>query len=100
MEIDRLSSKIFSECLHTTFQIADSSAKIELVAVNEGVSSARQESFSLLFHGPASPFLTQRTYAMEHERLGKIELFLVPVGQNAKGYEYEAVFNRLRKDAK
>ena len=100
MEIDQLNSRVFAECVNTAFRIADAGASLELVSVTEGVNSPRQENFSLMFHGPAVPFLPQRIYAMEHQRVGKIELFLVPVGKTASGYEYEAVFNRLRKDAK
>jgi hypothetical protein len=34
-------------------------------------------------------------YRMQHDQLGKLELFLVPVGQDQRCIYYEAVFNRL-----
>ena len=34
---------------------------------------------------------------LEHEKLGRFELFLVPVREDPEGYYYEAVFNRFRE---
>lgn len=54
----------------------------------------RQEGFTLTFHGPHQPALPQRSYNLEHEMIGKLEmLFLVPVGEDGNGRYYEAVFN-------
>jgi hypothetical protein len=39
--------------------------------------------------------LRQNTYRIEHEVLGRFELFLVPAGKNKKGVYYQAVINRL-----
>ena len=48
--------------------------------------------FSLVFRGPVDPVLPQRTYPLRHAELGAFELFLVPVGRDATGTSYEAVF--------
>ena len=53
----------------------------------------RAEPFSLVLRGPRTPLLPQATYALRHPHLGKIELFLVPVGQDAEATRYEALFN-------
>ena len=53
---------------------------------------AHRAPFSLLFHGPASPLIPQRTYRVEHETLGAFDLFLVPLGPDRAGQRYEAVF--------
>jgi hypothetical protein len=37
--------------------------------------------------------LGQGVYPLDHEAMGAFELFLVPVGKNERGYQYEAVFN-------
>lgn len=95
--------------LHTTFRIhlpPTPVVEIELVEVREpnppgerwSRAVARQERFSLLFHGPHQRFLPQWIYPMQHDQLGTFELFLVPVGQDKDGVFYEAVFNRLRRD--
>ena len=35
----------------------------------------------------------QQTYAMRHEALGEVGIFLVPVAQERDGFLYQAVFN-------
>jgi hypothetical protein len=49
--------------------------------------------FSVLFRGPREPVLLQRIYALENEAMGRLEIFLVPVGPDATGMQYEAIFN-------
>ncbi len=48
--------------------------------------------FTLLFRGPPAPILPQRIYTLEHAGLGRWDLFLVPLGPDAEGGRYEAVF--------
>lgn len=56
--------------------------------------------FSVLFHGPLRPVAPQGIYRVEHEQLGTLELFIVPVGpdepadprQAPSAMRYEAVF--------
>lgn len=49
--------------------------------------------FSLVFLGPAEPVMPQAIRRLEHPSLGELEIFLVPIGKNAEGVRYEAVFN-------
>lgn len=49
--------------------------------------------FSLLFVCPDERLLEQGAYAIEHERLGMLEIFIVPIKADAEGVHYEAVFN-------
>ena len=44
--------------------------------------------FSLVFQGGPNPPLPQRIYRVEHDELGAIEIFLVPIAAD----RYEAVF--------
>ena len=59
--------------------------------------AARKEPFSLLFLGPLHPILPQATYSLEHPALGRLEIFLVPIGPDPSGKQsgmrYEAAFN-------
>jgi hypothetical protein len=48
--------------------------------------------FSLVFVGPGRFVLPQRIYPVEHETLGRLELFLVAIGPEGSGMQYEAVF--------
>jgi hypothetical protein len=58
-------------------------------------STPQQEQFMLLFQGPPQPLLQQATYALTHPALGERLVFLVPSAQNADGFVYHAVYNRL-----
>ena len=95
-----MSLKTFRQLLNQPFTIhtGDSNQlQTELVEVK----SLREESndgkdgFSLLFHGPRDPYLSQRTYLVENEQLGSLEIFLVPIGLDHSGQhmQYEAIFN-------
>lgn len=52
-----------------------------------------RQPFSLLFVGPAAPALPQRTYRLSHARLPELDIFLVPIGADAAGVRYEAIFS-------
>ena len=52
----------------------------------------RRVPFALVFRGPAGDVLPQGTYHVEHDALGAFDLFLVPIGADADGVRYEAVF--------
>jgi hypothetical protein len=58
-----------------------------------GSPGPRRSPFSLVFRGPMKPVLPQRTYALEHASLGRLEIFIVAIGLDAEGMRYEAVFN-------
>jgi hypothetical protein len=51
-----------------------------------------RQPFSLRFHGPQTPLLPQATYALEHPDFDRLDVFIVPIGQDAQRVEYEAVF--------
>lgn len=98
MELEKLHKERFSEYLRTDFQVVDDPADtfpIRLVEVNERTSSPRQEVFALLFHGPGKKIMSQGIHKLKHSQLGEIDIFLVPVGQDQYGFQYEAIFNRL-----
>ena len=67
---------------------------IEAVATGPapGGAAARRQPFSLIFRGPRAPVLPQRIYRLEHEAMGPLEIFIVPIGPDAEGMRYQAVF--------
>ena len=96
--LDQLNAKIFNEQLHTKFQIVlDQGNKIslELEEVEER-DSPRTELFFLRFRGPVAPFLMQKSYRMEHDKLGEFTLFITAIGADQTGIRYEAVFHRIK----
>jgi len=48
-------------------------------------------SFRLEFYGPHQPVLPQAIYPF-HITGERLELFIVPIGQDLKGVKYEAIF--------
>ena len=53
---------------------------------------AERAPFSLEFHSPLPQHVPQQIFAIEHDEMGKFDLFLVPLGPDAEGHRYEAVF--------
>jgi hypothetical protein len=85
----------FTPHLHTQFQIVgEEKLELELTSATDH-SNAQLEQFSLIFTGAVSPCLPQRLYALSHPHMGDVELFLVPVGPDKTGMQYEAAFSRF-----
>jgi hypothetical protein len=98
--LESLNSRVFSEHLHSTFQLKVPGAAplpLELLEVAEKDQTPRVEQFSLIFRGPLAPHLKQGTYTFEHEKLGAFDLFVVPLGPDSTGMSYQVIFNRLRQ---
>ena len=70
------------------------STELELVNVADVGSSDRQIQFSLVFVGRNAPVM-QGIYRLEHDELGTFDLFLVPIGMDQNGIQFEAIFNRM-----
>jgi hypothetical protein len=56
-------------------------------------SPGRRRGFSLVFRSPSPDRLPQGVYRLDHDEMGSLELFLVPIGPQEGGMRYEAVFN-------
>jgi hypothetical protein len=101
--LDKLTVGMFAECLGSTFRMhvgPGAVLEVELIeATALPASSARtadpsrRAPFSLVFRGPKTPWVQQGVYRIEHEKLGALEFFLVPIGPDEKGMRYEAIFN-------
>lgn len=85
----------FSAQRGTNFTVAGlDGLALELFEATPLDSQAPDERrFSLLFRGPAQPVLPQATYTLEHAAAGALAIFLVPVGRDAQGVQYQAIFN-------
>lgn len=95
-----LTHEEFSKHLNTKFRIQISETEAidaELTDVSEHLLSPRQERFSIVFRTSNEIFLGQGMRRFEHDQMEAFELFLVPIGRNEEGTEYESVFNRIVK---
>ncbi len=96
---ERVSKEDFAKQLHTKFRVRAEGAEAELeldeVAVFEGAANdpSNMERFSIFFEGPQNVFLQQGVYTLDHEQLGELTLFIVPVERSTGGFRYESVFN-------
>ena len=100
---DRMTEANFTRHLNTMFRVkVTPSQPVELKLVEvKGYATGSQEPagmerFSLFFNGPGDLHLPQRTYALEHEQLGALDIFLVTVARDDRGFLYEAVFNYFK----
>jgi hypothetical protein len=82
---------LYGECLHDEFRLRlDDGATVPLELVE--VAGAGPDAFSLVFRGAPGFYVEQRVWRLEHDRLGTLELFLVPIRPDAEGSRFEAVF--------
>lgn len=83
--------------LHTTDESGRHKIELRLEHAAKVMESEaarlRRNPFSLYFLGPGSIYLEQKMYRITHDAFPEpMDLFLVPVERNAKGFVYEAVF--------
>lgn len=87
--------------------------ELELAEANSS-DNDQCERFSLIFQGGPDRLVPQGCYPMEAEGIGSMDIFIVPVGDVREGkapaagqpdnrpvvgYQYQAVFNRLKEQA-
>ncbi|HEX3558928.1 MAG TPA: hypothetical protein VHU19_06980 [Pyrinomonadaceae bacterium] len=103
---EKFTEEDFTRQLGTKFRVSlegegASPVELELAEVKPfpTLSHSRRdvERFSLFFYGPEDFFLPQRIYRLEHELLGGMDIFLVPVARDPRGFCYEAVFSFFKE---
>ena len=95
-----LTHEEFSKNANTKFQVQvdeNTQTELDLINVSDLKLYPQQEEFALEFRGPLDVFLGQGVHDFTHEQMGQFELFIVPIKQDAQGFYYEAVFNRIRE---
>ena len=96
MNLTDATHELFDDVIGDSFSIeAEGVTAIELASVEVKPSheGAARAPFILTFHGPVDVLLPQSIYVLEHNQLGQLEIFLVPVDQAENHVIYEAVFN-------
>jgi hypothetical protein len=100
--LNQLKSSDFTPHLNQGFRLdvgAEEPLTLELVRVSlfggatEPVDEkGRRTPFSVLFRGPLGVYLPQQIYRLEHDGMGTLDLFLVPMAPDTEGSLFEAVF--------
>ncbi len=100
LNLKDVNADTLTEHLGQVFRLGTGGAEaieLELVELKQGPEVPGLESFSLLFLGPEVPLLSQGIYGLWREVLGRLELFLVPLGPDRAGRQrYEAIIQHLR----
>ncbi len=68
---------------------------MKLIEVSEEAEQYGQRSYSLIFQAPGDTPVEQKLMAVEHEKLGRSDLFLVPIAKDGRGLIFQALFNKL-----
>jgi hypothetical protein len=93
MDLNDVRLEHFQPLLTENFKLENSDITFTLLEVKalKTQAGAVRAAFSLLFACPVPA--PQGTYALHHEALGQLEVFLVPIKQDGVGVQLEAVFS-------
>lgn len=94
--IEQLRLEDFSGRVGEKFRLtttAGDTVEIELLdAAGSNAPPLQRQPFSLVFRLPAEVPPIQAIYHLEHDEMGAMDLFLVPLGPGKEGLQWEAVF--------
>ena len=82
----------FSVALSAPWNLRLELAEAAALSSQTSYAGAFRAPFRLIFHGPSQPVHPQATLPLDHPQLGRLEIFLVPIGPDAIGMRYEAIF--------
>ncbi len=90
----------FAGAANQTFELAIGEASMALTLVevrplplHNAMPGAMRQPFSLTFRSASPVVLPQRIYWMENATMGKLGIFIVPLGRDQAGVTYQAIFN-------
>jgi hypothetical protein len=96
--VEDFAVETFAGRLGETFRVDGDSGVVDLRLASAEAGPGRpakpegRTPFSIVFVGPLEPVLPQQTYRFAHDGLGSFELFIVPIGPDEDGMQYQAVF--------
>jgi len=89
-----LSAADFRGHIGSSFKVADVSERVRLTDVVETPLHTDIEQFSLIFAGSVGTSIAHGTYTFEHAALGRLDMFITPVGAPGPAPVYQACFSR------
>jgi hypothetical protein len=101
MDLKDVRHEHFAKLVGERFRVplgADGEVELELTEAEKLSGERPDNAYSIVFRGPLDAFLEQRTYDMEHDALGRLSIFLVPIAERKEGFLYQAVFTRLDEE--
>lgn len=94
-----LTFEAFSPHVNSTFSLGLGESTVELTLTQAAKQPVQpypgmmREPFSLFFRSATPVVLPQRQYPFKHASLGRLDIFIVPIGRDPQGIVYQAVFN-------
>ena len=98
MTTEPLTRELFGDKVGQTWVLDEANApplELTLTEVEplKNYAKLKREPFSLYFTTSGDFVLPQRLYALRHGTLGRMAIFLVPIGREGDITTYQAVFN-------
>lgn len=95
--LEQLTAGDFEAVTRDTFTLRRDSGEtialtLDAITRRPAAGANAREGFSLVFESASGTVLPQRIYRLEQDRLGPLQVFLVPIGRGPNGIRYEAVF--------
>lgn len=97
--LERLTSETFAPHLGDSFELAPPHGDpitVELTSCEADQSWSDPDTrapFSLIFHSSADVIVPQQICTLRHPTVGDLELFVVPIGPDTRGFRYQVVFS-------
>jgi hypothetical protein len=98
--LDTLAQADFARHLGTAFRLRRPDGEaLELTLLEASLhphlphAPGHRQGFSVVFRGASPTHLPQGIYRLDHDLMGSLDLFLVPIGPREGAMCYEAVFN-------
>ncbi|MBE9461794.1 DUF6916 family protein [Dyadobacter subterraneus] len=98
-DLSKLTADDFRNHLHQNIEIyfnPEIPVNMEVLEVQdlELYSPLERNSFSILFRmNGEKGYYPQGTYPVNHPELGKMDIFLVPLGADKEGMRYQSIFS-------
>ena len=86
----------FARAVHQEFSLSLGASNMTLTLVEAAPlphGGGMRQPFSLIFRAASMLVLPQKLYPLSNATLGSLSIFLVPIGKDAAGVLYQAVFN-------
>ena len=88
----------FAQHANTTFEVLFSDGAMPLTLIDiqplaNHAANTMRAPFSLIFKSSIQHVLPQNTYRVRDPNRGEVDMFLVPLGRDAQGVTYQAVYN-------
>lgn len=85
LEADRRPTPEWGESKPMAFDLVEAKVLKPVTSIPERIRKRfdiQRDPFALLFKGPAGVRLPQGTYRVQHDQLGEVGMFMVPVGSD------------------